>query len=107
MATKLLELIIRTRPKVSLFAMYFTGRFNDLEDPIATRQAQLEDSLKLFQFLHAVELEMAWIKEHKPQAASVDYGNSQEAVQNLLKKHNVCMTFKVNLQLFQFILFNL
>ena len=64
-------------------------RFNDLEEPIATRRVQLEDSLKLFQFLHAVELETAWIKEHKPQAASVDYGNSHEAVQNLQKKHNV------------------
>ena len=67
----------------------YTNRFNDLEEPIATRRTQLEDSLKLFQFLHAVELEMAWIKEHKLQAASVDYGNSYEAVQNLQKKHNV------------------
>jgi len=80
-----------------LSAAYFTGRFNDLEDPIATRRVQLEDSLKLFQFLHAIELEMAWIKEHKPQAASVDYGNSYEAVQNLQKKHNVRMIPKVNL----------
>ena len=53
----------------------------------------MEDSLKLFQFLHAVELEMAWIKEHKPQAASVDYGNSYEAVQNLQKKHNVSIAY--------------
>ena len=45
--------------------------------------------MKLFQFLHAVELEMAWIKEHKLQAASTDFGNSYEAVQNLQKKHNV------------------
>ena len=64
-------------------------RFSDLEEPMATRRTQLEDSLKLYQFLRDAEVEAAWIKEHKPQAASSDYGNSFEAVQNLQKKHNV------------------
>ncbi|XP_065894234.1 spectrin beta chain, non-erythrocytic 1-like isoform X3 [Dysidea avara] len=66
----------------------FSTRFSDLEEPMATRRTQLEDSLKLYQFLRDAEVEAAWIKEHKPQAASSDYGNSFEAVQNLQKKHN-------------------
>ena len=56
---------------------------------MATRRTQLEDSLKMYQFLRDAEVEAAWIKEYKPQAASSDYGNSFEAVQNLQKKHNV------------------
>jgi len=64
-------------------------RFSELEEPMATRRTQLEDSLRLYQFLRDAEVEAAWIKELKPQAASSDYGNSFEAVQNLQKKHNV------------------
>ena len=102
MCSKMIKSIIenlytKTQQKLKIYKYYYIhtckhyipNRFNDLEEPIATRRTQLEDSLKLFQFLHAVELEMAWIKEHKLQAASVDYGNSFEAVQNLQKKHNV------------------
>lgn len=69
--------------------LYILNRFSELEEPMATRRTQLEDSLKLYQFLRDAEVEAAWIKELKPQAASSDYGNSFEAVQNLQKKHNV------------------
>jgi len=75
-------------------------RFSELEEPMATRRTQLEDSLKLYQFLRDAEVEAAWIKELKPQAASSDYGNSFEAVQNLQKKHNVRTSLALQKKLF-------
>jgi len=53
------------------------------------RTQQLEDSLKLHQFVHDIEDEMAWIREREPMATSSVLGNSLDNVQNLLKKHLV------------------
>ncbi len=56
---------------------------------MARRHQQLEDSLKLHQFVHDIEDEMAWIREREPMASSSALGNSLDNVQNLLKKHLV------------------
>ena len=57
---------------------------------MARRHQQLEDSLKLHQFLHDVEDELAWMREREPLASNTDLGSSLTSVQSLLKKHKVC-----------------
>lgn len=61
--------------------------------PTEERRQQLEDSLKLQQFLRDVEDVLQWTKEHRPLAESADYGKSLVGVQNLQKKHQVQLTF--------------
>lgn len=58
---------------------------------MARRHQQLEDSLKLHQFLHDVEDEQTWMREREPLASDTDLGNTLTSVQILLKKHKVCM----------------
>ena len=53
------------------------------------RHQQLEDSLKLHQYRHDIEDEMAWVREREPLANSTALGNSLASVQGLLKKHQV------------------
>ena len=65
-------------------------RYCQLEDPMARRHQQLEDSLRLHQFVHDVEDEQGWVRQREPQAVSSERGSSLTSVQNLLKKHQVC-----------------
>ncbi len=70
----------------------FNGvRFSSLVEPTEDRKQQLEDSLKLQQFLRDVEDVLQWIKEHRPLAESADYGKSLLGVQNLQKKHQAVL----------------
>lgn len=58
---------------------------------MARRHQQLEDSLKLHQFLHDVEDEQTWMREREPLASDTDLGSTLTSVQILLKKHKVCI----------------
>ena len=71
-------------------------RFSKLSEPAAERRQQLEDSLTLQQFCRDVEDELQWIKEHRPLAESADYGKSLVGVQNLQKKHQVCILLQLS-----------
>ena len=53
------------------------------------RHQQLEDSLKLHEYIHDIEDEMAWIREREPLANNNALGNSLTSVQSLLKRHQV------------------
>ena len=53
------------------------------------RHQQLDDSLKLHEYIHDIEDEMAWIREREPLANSTALGRSLTGVQSLLKKHQV------------------
>ena len=53
------------------------------------RHQQLEDSLKLHQYRHDIEDEMAWVREREPLANNTMLGKSLASVQTLLKKHQV------------------
>ena len=64
-------------------------RYCQLEDPMAHRHQQLEDSLRLHQFIHDKEDELRWVREREPLASSSALGNSLTTVQSLLKKHQV------------------
>lgn len=56
---------------------------------MARRHQQLEDSLKLHQFLHDVEDEQTWMREREPLASDTDLGSTLTGVQILIKKHKV------------------
>ena len=56
---------------------------------MALRREQLEDSVKLQQFLHDTEEELRWVRERESLASSTALGNSLTTVQALLKKHQV------------------
>ena len=56
---------------------------------MAHRHQQLEDSLRLHQFIHDKEDELRWVREREPLASSSALGNSLTTVQSLLKKHQV------------------
>ncbi len=56
---------------------------------MARRHQQLEDSLKLHQFNHDVEDELAWVREREPLASSSSLGSTLTGVQSLQKKHQV------------------
>lgn len=56
---------------------------------MARRHQQLEDSLKLHQFLHDVEDEQTWMRQREPLASDTDLGSTLTSVQILLKKHKV------------------
>ena len=60
---------------------------------MARRHQQLEDSLKLHQFLHDVEDEQTWMREREPLASDTDLGSTLTSVQILLKKHKVCILY--------------
>jgi len=57
---------------------------------MAHRHQQLEDSLRLYQFVHDKEDELRWVREREPLASNSTIGNSLTTVQNLLKRHQVC-----------------
>ncbi len=64
---------------------------------MARRHQQLEDSLKLHQFNHDVEDELAWVREREPLASSSTLGTTLTSVQNLQKKHQVSRQTKCNI----------
>ncbi|XP_024085304.1 spectrin alpha chain, non-erythrocytic 1 isoform X3 [Cimex lectularius] len=64
-------------------------RYRSLQEPMQIRRDNLEDALLLHQLLRDIEDEMQWFTEKEPLAASVDLGNSLNAVQSLQKKHQV------------------
>jgi spectrin beta len=68
------------------------AKYCQLEDPMARRHQQLEDSLKLHQFQHDVEDEVTWVRERNPLAASSDLGRTLAEVQSLQKKHTTLET---------------
>ncbi|CAI8040975.1 Spectrin alpha chain, non-erythrocytic 1 [Geodia barretti] len=63
------------------------AKYCQLEDPMARRHQQLEDSLKLHQFQHDVEDEVNWIHDRQPLASSSDLGRTLAEVQSLQKTH--------------------
>ncbi|XP_066903176.1 spectrin beta chain, erythrocytic isoform X2 [Halyomorpha halys] len=63
-------------------------RYRSLQEPMQIRRDNLEDALLLYQLLRDIEDEMQWLEEKEPLAASVDLGNSLNAVQSLQKKHH-------------------
>ena len=69
-----------------------TCRYCQLEDPMARRHQQLEDSLKLHQFRHDAQDEVNWIRERNPLASSSDLGHTLTEVQSLQNKHRVLET---------------
>ncbi|GFO34699.1 spectrin beta chain, non-erythrocytic 5-like, partial [Plakobranchus ocellatus] len=65
----------------------FNRRFERVKPAVAERKRQLEASLEHHQFVFDADLELQWIKEHLPSAASTDYGKSLTDVHKLHKKH--------------------
>lgn len=65
-------------------------RYESLSEPATIRRDNLDDALLMYQYYRDVEDELSWIQEKLPVAASTDLGNSLTAVQNLVKKHQVC-----------------
>lgn len=64
-------------------------RYESLSEPANIRRDNLEDALLMYQYYRDVEDELSWIQEKLPIASSTDLGNSLNAVQNLMKKHQV------------------
>lgn len=64
-------------------------RYESLSEPATIRRDNLEDALLMYQYYRDVEDELSWIQEKLPIASSTDLGNSLNAVQNLMKKHQV------------------
>ncbi|XP_061172689.1 spectrin beta chain, non-erythrocytic 5-like [Saccostrea echinata] len=62
-------------------------KYESLSEPATIRRDNLEDALLMYQYYRDVEDELSWIQEKLPVAASTDLGNSLNAVQNLMKKH--------------------
>ena len=72
---------------------------------MARRHQQLDDSLKLHQFLHDVEDEQTWMREREPLASDSDLGNTLTSVQILLKKHKVYIMLQIDT--YFYIVFNI
>ena len=64
-------------------------RFNALQSPMRGRRERLEDSLRWHQLQFDADSELQWIKEHRPAAASTDYGKTLNDAQNLHAKQKV------------------
>ncbi|XP_059148013.1 spectrin beta chain, non-erythrocytic 2-like isoform X3 [Physella acuta] len=65
----------------------FNRRFERLKPAVNLRKSKLEESLEYHQFLFDADLELQWIKDHLPSAASVEYGKNLVDAQKLHKKH--------------------
>eukprot|EP00058_Branchiostoma_floridae_P024804 XP_002610294.1 hypothetical protein BRAFLDRAFT_93030 [Branchiostoma floridae] len=65
----------------------FQQRFQSLQAPMLRRRGELEDSVRLQEFLRDLDEEMRWIRDHMPAATSTDYGKSLDAALKLQKKH--------------------
>jgi spectrin beta len=68
-------------------------RYNSLAEPCHIRRENLEEALHMYQFFRDVEDELSWIQDRKPVAESTDLGKSLTDVQNLMKKHQVWLSF--------------
>ena len=72
---------------VCVFCVFL--RFNALQSPMHGRRERLEDSLRWHQLQFDADSELQWIKEHRPAAASTDYGKTLNNAQNLHAKQKV------------------
>ncbi|XP_008275361.1 spectrin beta chain, non-erythrocytic 5 [Stegastes partitus] len=61
--------------------------FKSLQKPLDQRRAQLEASVKLFEFYHDVDLELSWISERVPASVSTGYDKSLAGATSLMQKH--------------------
>ena len=61
---------------------------DSLEELMLERKGNLEQSLKLQEFLRLVEEQESWIREQMQVVASSDVGDSWHSVDSLIKKHN-------------------
>jgi len=68
-------------------------RYNRLKNPILVRRQRLEESLDVQKLFRDVEDEEVWIRENEPIVASSNRGRDLTAVHNMIKKHQVKMTF--------------
>ena len=68
----------------------FDQRFNQMQEPMASRRRKLEDSLRWHQFNFDADSELQWIGEHMPAATATDVGKNLIDAQNLNAKHKVC-----------------
>ncbi|XP_022090941.1 spectrin beta chain, non-erythrocytic 5-like isoform X2 [Acanthaster planci] len=73
--------------RIAIETAAVTDRFAQLGQPSERRRSILADSHKLQVFLHDVNSEAQWIKEHLPAASSTDYGKTFTACQSHLQKH--------------------
>ena len=55
-------------------------RYDSLQELLRIRKDNLEDALKIYQFLRDVEEELQWITEKEPTAQSKDLGSSLAGV---------------------------
>uniref|UniRef100_A0A914XIB6 Spectrin alpha chain n=1 Tax=Plectus sambesii TaxID=2011161 RepID=A0A914XIB6_9BILA len=62
-------------------------RYASLQEPCQIRRENLRDAHALYQWMHEVEEETAWMREKLPPASSTDYGDTLQAVQSLHRKH--------------------
>lgn len=65
----------------------FKTKYEALQRPAAERRKLLETTVAYHQFIFDVEMEMQWIQDHEPAAASTDYGKNLTDAQNLTLKH--------------------
>ncbi|KAM9354795.1 spectrin beta chain, non-erythrocytic 5 [Pholidichthys leucotaenia] len=61
--------------------------FKSLQKPLDQRRAQLEASVRLFEFYHDVDLEFSWISEHIPTSVSTGHDKSLAGAISLMQKH--------------------
>lgn len=69
--------------------LWFSFRFQGLQEPLQERRAALEAQSLLLQFFRDADEEMAWIQEKLPSAAAQDYGQSLSTVRHLQERHQV------------------
>ncbi|KRZ97224.1 Spectrin beta chain, non-erythrocytic 5 [Trichinella sp. T8] len=62
-------------------------RYVYLAEPCEIRKENLQDSHALYQWMHDVDEQSDWIREHRPAVFSEYTGESLQAAQSLLKKH--------------------
>ncbi|XP_054256450.1 spectrin beta chain, non-erythrocytic 5 [Indicator indicator] len=65
----------------------YLKRFESLQAPLGERRKMLEASVDLYEFYHAHDMELTWIKERLPIAHSTNCGKSLDVAQSLLQKH--------------------
>ncbi|XP_065916481.1 spectrin alpha chain, non-erythrocytic 1-like [Dysidea avara] len=62
-------------------------RYENVQDPLAKRKANLEASHQLQQIFREIEDEESWIREKEAAVSSTNWGKDLVGVQNLQKKH--------------------
>lgn len=62
-------------------------RYDAIKSLLETRQQRILHAYNLFQLVHDIDDEDAWIKEKKLLASSDDYGRDLPSIQNLRRRH--------------------